>query len=114
MAAAPLAYRGLVGEWPGPGNGGRDDTRRALSGEKGIQVREAIRLEKPIDAVFRFWQRLENLPRSLLQRIERGEIDRSFIITPRIRLDDAPEIYKTFREKQDQCIKVVMRPEHAA
>jgi threonine dehydrogenase-like Zn-dependent dehydrogenase len=46
----------------------------------------------------------------LLDRIERGEIDPGFIITHRVTLDDAPEMYKTFREKQDDCIKVVMRP----
>jgi threonine dehydrogenase-like Zn-dependent dehydrogenase len=46
----------------------------------------------------------------LLDRIERGEIDPSFVITHRATLDDAPEMYRTFRQKQDQCIKVVMRP----
>ena len=40
----------------------------------------------------------------------RGEIDPSFVITHRVTLDDAPTMYRTFREKQDQCIKVVMRP----
>jgi threonine dehydrogenase-like Zn-dependent dehydrogenase len=47
---------------------------------------------------------------ALLARIERGEIDPSFIITHRVGLNDAPTMYKTFREKQDGCIKVVMRP----
>jgi threonine dehydrogenase-like Zn-dependent dehydrogenase len=46
----------------------------------------------------------------LLERIERGEIDPSFIITHRVGLDDAPAMYRTFREKQDHCIKVVMKP----
>lgn len=46
----------------------------------------------------------------LLARIENGEIDPSFVITHRIGLDDAPAMYRTFRDKQDQCIKVVMRP----
>ena len=46
----------------------------------------------------------------LLERIERGEIDPSFIITHRVTLDDAPEMYRTFRDKEDGCIKVVMRP----
>ena len=49
------------------------------------------------------------MPR-LLERIERGEIDPSFIITHRVTLDDAPEMYRTFRDKQDDCIKVVMTP----
>jgi threonine dehydrogenase-like Zn-dependent dehydrogenase len=46
----------------------------------------------------------------LLARIEKGEIDPSFVITHRLRLDDAPSAYKTFRDKQDGCIKVVMKP----
>ena len=46
----------------------------------------------------------------LLDRIERGEIDPSFIITHRVTLDDAPDMYKTFREKSDDCLKVVMKP----
>lgn len=47
----------------------------------------------------------------LLERIERGEIDPSFVITHRVRLDEAPAMYRTFRNKQDSCIKVVMRPQ---
>lgn len=46
----------------------------------------------------------------LLDRIQRGEIDPSFVITHRLRLDDAPKAYETFRAKQDGCIKVVMKP----
>jgi threonine dehydrogenase-like Zn-dependent dehydrogenase len=47
---------------------------------------------------------------TLLARIERGEIDPSFVITHRARLQDAPALYRTFRDKQDDCIKVVMKP----
>jgi threonine dehydrogenase-like Zn-dependent dehydrogenase len=46
----------------------------------------------------------------LLRRIEAGDIDPSYIITHRVSLDDAPEMYRTFREKRDGCIKVIMRP----
>jgi threonine dehydrogenase-like Zn-dependent dehydrogenase len=46
----------------------------------------------------------------LLQRIERGEIKPSSIITHRVALDDAPEMYRVFREKQEECVKVVMKP----
>ena len=46
----------------------------------------------------------------LLGRIERGDIDPSFVITHRVSLDEAPEMYRTFRDKQDDCIKVVMKP----
>jgi threonine dehydrogenase-like Zn-dependent dehydrogenase len=46
----------------------------------------------------------------LLEHIQQGEIDPSFIITHRFRLDDAPRGYELFEEKRDGCIKVVMRP----
>jgi threonine dehydrogenase-like Zn-dependent dehydrogenase len=46
----------------------------------------------------------------LLERIERQEIDPSFVITHRVSLNDAPKMYRTFRDKQDECIKVVMKP----
>jgi threonine dehydrogenase-like Zn-dependent dehydrogenase len=48
--------------------------------------------------------------RPLLERIRKGEIDPSFIITHRMRLDDAPQGYEIFKHKQDNCIKVVLRP----
>ena len=46
----------------------------------------------------------------LLARIERGDIDPSFVITHRVSIDDAANVYKTFRDKQDGCIKVVLKP----
>ncbi|HJS86063.1 MAG TPA: zinc-dependent alcohol dehydrogenase [Acetobacteraceae bacterium] len=46
----------------------------------------------------------------LLERIEKGEIDPSFVITHRAGLEQGPELYKTFRDKKDGCIKVVMKP----
>jgi threonine dehydrogenase-like Zn-dependent dehydrogenase len=48
--------------------------------------------------------------RPLLERVQSGEIDPSFVITHRLGLDDAPDGYKMFRDKQDECVKVVMRP----
>jgi uncharacterized membrane protein len=62
LASAPLLYRGLTGEWP-IANGKRTDTRAALAGNRGLHVREAIRLEVPLEDVYRFWRRLDNLPR---------------------------------------------------
>lgn len=48
--------------------------------------------------------------RPLLQKIEQGTIDPSFVITHRLKLEDAPQAYKTFRDKNDGCIKVVLTP----
>jgi threonine dehydrogenase-like Zn-dependent dehydrogenase len=46
----------------------------------------------------------------LMDRIQRGEIDPSYVITHRARLDQAPALYQTFRDKKDGCIKVVLKP----
>jgi len=46
----------------------------------------------------------------LLHRIEDGQIDPSFVITHTVELDRGPEMYKVFRDKQDSCIKVVLKP----
>jgi threonine dehydrogenase-like Zn-dependent dehydrogenase len=46
----------------------------------------------------------------LLRRIEEGQIDPSFVITHTASLEDGPEMYKVFRNKQDSCIKVVLKP----
>lgn len=48
--------------------------------------------------------------RPLLERIEQGSINPSFVITHRLSLEDAPHGYEIFRKKQDQCIKVVLKP----
>ncbi|MGF1478700.1 MAG: zinc-dependent alcohol dehydrogenase [Cyanophyceae cyanobacterium] len=46
----------------------------------------------------------------LLERIQNGEIDPSFIITHRLKLAEAPRGYDIFKKKEDNCIKVVLKP----
>jgi threonine dehydrogenase-like Zn-dependent dehydrogenase len=46
----------------------------------------------------------------LTRRIEEGQIDPSFVITHTAGLEDGPEMYQVFRDKQDSCIKVVLKP----
>jgi threonine dehydrogenase-like Zn-dependent dehydrogenase len=46
----------------------------------------------------------------LLKTIEDGKIDPSFVITHRRPLEEGPDLYKTFRDKKDGCIKVVLKP----
>lgn len=46
----------------------------------------------------------------LLERIQNGDIDPSFVITHRATLEDGPKLYETFRDKADGCIKVVLKP----
>jgi threonine dehydrogenase-like Zn-dependent dehydrogenase len=48
--------------------------------------------------------------RPLMERIQNGDIDPSFVITHRLSLDEAPEGYSLFNDKQDECLKVVLRP----
>jgi uncharacterized membrane protein len=70
-SSVPLLYRGITGNWPRvvdlpavmDGYAQRDDTRTALGGGRGIHVRESVRVERPVEDVYRFWRRLENLPR---------------------------------------------------
>jgi threonine dehydrogenase-like Zn-dependent dehydrogenase len=52
--------------------------------------------------------------RPLTERIQKGEIDPSFLITHRLPLDQAPHAYEIFKHKQDNCIKVVLKPGQAA
>ena len=46
----------------------------------------------------------------LMRRVQDGQIDPSFVITHRVSLEEGPEAYRTFRDKKDGCIKVVMNP----
>ena len=47
---------------------------------------------------------------NLLERVEQGDIDPSFVITHHLALDDAPEGYAMFKHKVDGCIKIVLKP----
>jgi threonine dehydrogenase-like Zn-dependent dehydrogenase len=46
----------------------------------------------------------------LLEKVEKGEIDPTFVITHTAGLEDGPDLYKKFRDKEDGCIKVVLKP----
>jgi threonine dehydrogenase-like Zn-dependent dehydrogenase len=46
----------------------------------------------------------------LLRRIVEGEIDPSFVVTHTASLEEGPALYKTFRDKEDGCVKVVLKP----
>jgi threonine dehydrogenase-like Zn-dependent dehydrogenase len=46
----------------------------------------------------------------LLERVRKGEVDPSFVITHRMPLDQAPEGFAMFNNKQDECIKIVLKP----
>ena len=48
--------------------------------------------------------------RPLFERIQKGEIDPTFVITHTMPLADAPKGYQMFTNKEDQCIKIVLKP----
>jgi threonine dehydrogenase-like Zn-dependent dehydrogenase len=48
--------------------------------------------------------------RPLLEKIQNGEIDPSFVVTHRLSLEDAPRGYEMFLNKQDGCTKIVLKP----
>jgi threonine dehydrogenase-like Zn-dependent dehydrogenase len=51
---------------------------------------------------------VQRYTRPLLERIERGEIDPSFVISHRLPLEEAPRGYEIFKHKQEDCTKVVL------
>jgi threonine dehydrogenase-like Zn-dependent dehydrogenase len=53
---------------------------------------------------------VQRYTKPLLEKIQAGAIDPSFVITHKIPLEDAPAAYKMFRDKKDRCIKVVLKP----
>jgi threonine dehydrogenase-like Zn-dependent dehydrogenase len=46
----------------------------------------------------------------LYDHIKNGDIDPSFVVTHRLALDNAPDGFETFKHKQDECVKVVLKP----
>jgi threonine dehydrogenase-like Zn-dependent dehydrogenase len=53
---------------------------------------------------------VQRYSKPLLEKIEAGQIDPSFVVTHRLPLEEGPKAYKTFRDKEDGCIKVVLKP----
>jgi threonine dehydrogenase-like Zn-dependent dehydrogenase len=53
---------------------------------------------------------VQHYMKPLLEYIENGAIDPSFIISHRLRLDEAPLGYEVFRNKEDECVKIVLTP----
>jgi threonine dehydrogenase-like Zn-dependent dehydrogenase len=53
---------------------------------------------------------MQKYMRPLLERISGGDIDPSFVISHRAAIEDAPRMYKTFRDEKNDCVKVVLKP----
>lgn len=93
MACRPGGIVSLPGVFIGP----------AVPVPLGAFVGKALTMKTGQTHVQRYLEPLMNL-------IVEGKIDPSFLITHRIGLEEGPEAYKTFRDKQDGCVKVVIRP----
>jgi threonine dehydrogenase-like Zn-dependent dehydrogenase len=97
LSQAILAYRpgatvSLPGVFVGPGGA-----------SLGAFVGKGLTLKTGHTYVQRYLEPLMNL-------IVEGTIAPSFLITHRIGLEEGPNAYKTFRDKEDGCVKVVIRP----
>jgi uncharacterized membrane protein len=70
-SSAPFFYRGLMGRWPAVSGPADEQTKTALRGGRGVNVHEAVSVQRPVAEVYSYWRRLENLPRfmSHLQRV---------------------------------------------
>jgi threonine dehydrogenase-like Zn-dependent dehydrogenase len=47
---------------------------------------------------------------AMMAAVQAGELDPSFLITHRMSLEDAPRGYELFKNKEDDCLKVVLKP----
>jgi uncharacterized membrane protein len=72
VSSVPLLYRGVTGRWPVRVGAPLQpsDTKTALAGDRGVHVRESVRLEVPVADVFRFWRQLDRLP-EFMSHLER-------------------------------------------
>lgn len=79
--AGGLLLRGMTGYCPLSAAIGRNtritDTKEALGGARGIHVREAITVNRPVDEVYRFWRQLSNLPNFMTHLENVEELDRT-------------------------------------
>src|SRR5215210_6722871 len=80
-AGTSLIYRGATGRWPvGGSNGfttanGRTDTRAALSGSRGLNVEEVVRINRQAYELFRYWRNFEQLPRFMDHLVSVRQLD---------------------------------------
>ena len=81
LTAAGLLARGATGYCPVYGAAGidRSDTKRALSGDRGVHIRESVTIAAPPDQIYRFWRQLDRLPEVMphLERVEQLDTKRS-------------------------------------
>ena len=81
LTGAGLLARGVTGYCPGYAAIGVNhaDTRQALSGGRGVHIREAVTINAPADRIYRFWRQLDRLPEVMphLAKVEQLDTKRS-------------------------------------
>jgi uncharacterized membrane protein len=81
LTAAGLLARGATGYCPGYAAAGidRSDTKVALSGDRGVHIREAVTINAPAEDIYRFWRQLDRLPEVMphLEKVEQLDTKRS-------------------------------------
>jgi len=80
-AGTTLMYRGATGHWPSRGSNGfatgngQTDTRAALSGSRGVNVEEVVRINRPAYELFRYWRDFEQLPTFMEHLVSVRQLD---------------------------------------
>jgi uncharacterized membrane protein len=81
LASVGLLARGATGYCPAYGAMGinKSDTKEALSGSRGVHIRESIMINAPAEDIYRFWRQLDRLPEVMphLERVEQLDTKRS-------------------------------------
>jgi threonine dehydrogenase-like Zn-dependent dehydrogenase len=111
MGQSPAGLFGFSHMMGGYAGGQAEYLRVPFADVAPIKIPDGIPAAMNKGITFRMGQtHVPRYTKPLLEKIQSGAIDPSFVITHRVPLDDAPAAYKTFRDKEDGCIKVVLKP----
>ncbi len=83
--------------------GGNAGGRRSTCADSGGALNDGLQFKMGQTHMQRYLE-------PLLKKVQDGEIDPSFVITHKVKLEEAPAAYEKFRDKADGCIKVVLIP----
>ena len=76
-----------------------------LAGGRGLHVERTVTVERSPDELY-----VHRYLRPLLERIRAREIDPAFVVSHRLPLSRAPEAYRMWNDKTDDCTKIVLDP----
>jgi uncharacterized membrane protein len=75
-AGSTLMFRGATGHWPGIATGnGESETREYLSGSRGVNIEEAVLINRPAAELYRFWRNFEQLPAFMAHLVSVRQLD---------------------------------------